>query len=201
MSPEDRREAAAPAAPPEPPEGSVADLFKKALPGIEMQAIQGVNDVILVVDRADAFKVLEAAKNDEAMAFDYLRDLTGVDYEADGFEVVYQLFSYTHRHAITVRAKIPASDTKIRSVASLWRGADWHERETRDMFGIVFEGHPNLVPLLLPDDMLDHFPLRKDVPLAPLEEWQGEQLGENMAQAGHIPPGSGFDVQASAEGE
>ena len=46
------------------------------------------------------------------------------------------------------------------------------------MFGIVFEGHPNLVPLLLPDDMLDHYPLRKDNPLAPLEEWQGEQLGD-----------------------
>ena len=190
MSPEDRREAAAPAAPPEPPEGSVADLFKKALPGIEMQAIQGVSDVILVVDRADAFK---------ARAYDYLRDSTGVDYEADGFEVVYQLYSFTHRHAVTVRAKVPASDTTIRSVASLWRGADWHERETRDMFGIVFEGHPNLVPLLLPDDMLDHFPLRKDVPLAPLEEWQGEQIVENMSQAGNIPPGSGFNVQESAE--
>ena len=69
------------------------------------------------------------------------------------------------------------------------------------MFGIVFEGHPNLVPLLLPDDMLDHFPLRKDVPLQPLEEWQGEQLGDNMAQAGHIPPGSGFEVEAAKEGE
>ena len=69
------------------------------------------------------------------------------------------------------------------------------------MFGIVFEGHPNLVPILLPDDMLDHFPLRKDNPLAPLEEWQGEQLGGKMARAGHIPPGSGFEVEASAEAE
>jgi hypothetical protein len=69
------------------------------------------------------------------------------------------------------------------------------------MFGIVFEGHPNLVPILLPDDMLDHFPLRKDVPLAPLEEWQGELLGPNMASAGYIPPGSGFDVEPSKEGE
>ena len=201
MSPEDRRAEAAPAAPPAPPEGSIADVFKKALPGVEMQAIQGVNDVILIVDRADAFRVLEAARTDETLAFDFLRDLTGVDYEADGFEVVYQLFSFKHRHSVTVRAKVPAADTTIRSVVSLWRGADWHERETRDMFGIVFEGHPNLVPLLLPDDMLDHFPRRKEVPLAPLEEWQGEQLGENVAQAGYIPPGSGFNVQAAAEGE
>ncbi|HEX5139491.1 MAG TPA: NADH-quinone oxidoreductase subunit C [Dehalococcoidia bacterium] len=200
MSPEDRR-AEAPAAPPAPPEGSVADLFKKALPGIEMQAIQGVNDVILVVDARDAHRVLEAAKHDEAMAFDFLRDLTGVDYEADGFEVVYQLRSFKLGHCVTVRAKLPRENPALPSVTDLWRGADWHERETRDMFGINFEGHPNLVPLLLPDDMLDHFPLRKDVPLAPLEEWQGEQLGENMAQAGHIPPGSGFNVEAAKEGE
>ena len=69
------------------------------------------------------------------------------------------------------------------------------------MFGIVFEGHPNLLPILLPEDMLDHYPLRKDNPLAPLEEWQGTSLGDNMAGAGHIPPGSGFEVTASAESE
>jgi NADH-quinone oxidoreductase subunit C len=201
MSPEDRREAAAPAAPPEPPEGSVADLFRKALPGVEMQAIQGALDVLLVVDRKDAFKVLEVGKNDEALAFDFLRNLSGVDFEADGFEVVYHLYSYKHRHNVTVRAKLPRDDATIRSATTLWEAADWHERECRDMFGIVFEGHPNLVPLLLPEDMLDHFPLRKDVPLAPLEEWQGELLGENMANAGYIPPGSGFDVEPSKEGE
>jgi NADH-quinone oxidoreductase subunit C len=166
-----------------------------------MQAIQGALDVLLVVDRKDAFKVLEVGKNDEALAFDFLRNLSGVDFEADGFEVVYHLYSYKHRHNVTVRAKLPRDDATIRSATTLWEAADWHERECRDMFGIVFEGHPNLVPLLLPEDMLDHFPLRKDVPLAPLEEWQGELLGENMANAGYIPPGSGFDVEPSKEGE
>ena len=179
----------------------MADLFKKALPGVEMQAIQGVNDVLLVIDRADARKVLEIAKNDETLAFDFLRNLTGVDFEADGMEVVYHLHSYTRRHDVTVRAKVSNDDAELASVSDLWKAADWHERECRDMFGINFTGHPNLVPLLLPEDMLDHFPLRKDVPLAPLEEWQGEQLGDNVAQAGYIPPGSGFNVQASAEGE
>jgi len=201
MSPEDRREAAAPAAPPEPPEGSVADVFKKALPGVEMQAIQGALDVLLVIDRKDAFKVLQVARNDESLAFDFLRNLSGVDFEAEGFEVVYHLYSYKHRHNVTIRAKVPRDDATVQSATTLWEAADWHERECRDMFGISFEGHPNLVPLLLPEDMLDHFPLRKDVPLAPLEEWQGELLGENMASAGYIPPGSGFDVEPSKEGE
>ena len=198
--PEDRR-AAAPPPPAEPPEGSIADTFKAVLPGLQFKAIQGAQDVLLVVDRADARRVLESARNDERLAMDFLRDLCGVDYEADGLEVVYQLYSFKHRHNVTVKVPVPVDDARVQTASDLWQGANWHEREVRDMFGIVFEGHPNLVPLLLPEDMLDHFPLRKDVPLAPLEEWQGEQLGENMAQAGHIPPGSGFNVEASAEGE
>ena len=200
MSPEDRR---AQQPPPivEPPEGSIADAFRKVLPGLEMQAIQSFIDVLLVIDRKDVRQVLEAAKNHPDLAFDFLRNLSGVDFEADGFEVVYHLYSYQHRHNVTIRAKVPREDATIASVTDLWEAADWHERECRDMFGIVFEGHPNLVPLLLPDDMLDHFPLRKDNPLAPLEEWQGEFLGANMASAGHIPAGSGFEVEASAEGD
>ena len=201
MSPEDRKEEAAPAGPPAPPPGSVADLFKAALPAIEMQAIQGAMDVLLVVDRKDAHRVLQTAKHDETLAFDFLRNLSGVDYEADGFEVVYHLFSYALRHNVTVKVPVPKDDPVVQSACDIWRAADWHERECRDMFGIVFEGHPNLVPILLPEDMLDHHPLRKDVPLAPLEEWQGELLGTNMAQAGYIPPGSGFNVEAAKEGE
>jgi NADH:ubiquinone oxidoreductase subunit C len=177
----------------------VADLFKAALPAVEMQAIQGAMDVLLVVDRKDVHKLLEVARRDETLAFDFLRNLSGVDYEADGLEVVYHLFSYKHRHNVTVKVPVPTNDAVMPTATDLWRAADWHERECRDMFGIVFEGHPNLVPILLPDDMLDHFPLRKDVPLAPLEEWQGVQLGDNMAQAGHIPPGSGFNVEAAKD--
>ena len=57
------------------------------------------------------------------------------------------------------------------------------------MFGIMFEGHPNLVPLLLPDDMTDHHPLRKDNPFAQMEEWQGVRLGDEASKVGHIPAG------------
>jgi NADH-quinone oxidoreductase subunit C len=181
--------------------GPVADLFKTAVPGVTMDMVQGTLDVLITVDRKDAHQLLQVAKNDETLAFDFLRDLCGVDYEADGLEVVYHLYSYKHGHNVTVKAKVPTGDPKIASASDLWQAADWHEREARDMFGIVFEGHPNLVPILLPEDMLDHFPLRKDNPLAPLEEWQGEMLGPNMGSAGHIPPGSGFEVEAATEGE
>jgi NADH-quinone oxidoreductase subunit C len=198
--PEDRRrEAAAVIVAPEP--GTVADVFAELLPGVTMQPIQGARDVLLVVSRDDAHRVLEVAKKDERLQFDFLRDLCGVDFEAEGLEVVYQLYSYKLRHSVTVRARVPTGDARIATATDLWNAADWHERECRDMFGIVFEGHPNLLPILLPEDMLDHYPLRKDNPLAPLEEWQGEQLGGEMGRAGHIPPGSGFEVEASAEEE
>ena len=200
MSPEDRRRAQdAPIV--VPPPGSVADLFTAALPDVEITATQGALDVILFVKREDVHRVIEAARYDPSLHFDFLRSLCGVDYEEAGLEVVYHLYSYEHRHNVTIRAKVPTEDARIQSVSDIWRAADWHEREARDMFGIVFEGHPNLVPILLPEDMLDHFPLRKDNPLAPLEEWQGEVLGPRMGEAGYIPPGSGFEVTPSAEGE
>ena len=191
--PEDRRALRdAPIVAPEP--GTIWDVFAGALPNVEITPTQGAADVILIIDRKDAHRVLETAKSDAKLQMDFLRDLCGVDYEEQGLEVVYHLWSYRLRHSVTVRAKVPTEDPRIQSATDLWHAADWHERECRDMFGIVFEGHPNLVPILLPEDMTDHFPLRKDNPLAPLEEWQGEQLGEDMGKAGYIPSGSGFEV-------
>ena len=166
-----------------------------------MEMTQGALDVLISIDGKDAHQVLETAKNDGTLAFDFLRNLSGVDYEDAGLEVVYHLYSFTHKHNVTIKAKVASDNAKVQTASDLWEAADWHEREARDMFGIDFEGHPNLVPILLPEDMLDHHPLLKSNPLAPLEEWQGEMLGEKMGEAGHIPPGSGFDVAPSAEGE
>lgn len=200
MSPEDRRRPTdAPIVAPEP--GTVADIFAEVLAGIEFTPAQGPLDVMLLVPPRDVHTVLERAKHDPKLQMDFLRDLCGVDYEDEGMEVVYQLWSYSLRHGVTIRTRLSIDDLKLPTATDLWRGADWHEREVRDMFGINFVGHPNLVPILLPDDMLDHFPLRKSNPLAPLEEWQGEILGPKMGEAGHIPPGSGFEVEASAEAE
>jgi NADH-quinone oxidoreductase subunit C len=201
MSPEDEKAAEETPAETASPLGPMASLFQAALPDVKFAAVQGTLDELLTVDRADIRRVLEAAKRDETLAFDFLRDLCGVDYEADGLEVVYHLYSYKHRHNVTLKTRVTVEDPKLPTASDIWQAADWHERECRDMFGVVFEGHPNLVPILLPEDMLDHFPLRKDNPLAPLEEWQGEALGPEMGRAGHIPPGSGFEVEAAAEGE
>ncbi|MGB2693590.1 MAG: NADH-quinone oxidoreductase subunit C [Dehalococcoidia bacterium] len=186
---------------PSPPPGGIADLFREALPGVQMEAVQGITDVIIEIARDDVPKVMQTAKDDPRLDLKFLRCLFGVDHSAEGMDVIYQLLSYEKGHEVVIKTHLQPDNLRVASVTGVWKGANWHERETRDMFGIEFEGHPHLVPLLLPEDMTDHYPLRKDNVLAPLEDWQGELLGQDMGSAGHIPPGSGFDVEASAEGE
>jgi len=100
---------------------------------------------------------------DETLVFDSLMCLSGVDLgvnESD-FEVVYHLFSMTHRHRIVLKAVLPKDNSHIPTVEDVWKTATWHERETYDLYGIVFEGHTDLRRILMPDDWEGH-PLRKD---------------------------------------
>jgi NADH-quinone oxidoreductase subunit C len=161
-----------------PPAGSIFDLIKQALPDTEMEAHQGFTNVIVEIKPEDVPAVMPVLRDDERLDLKFLRVLFGVDLpDEDAMEVVYELHSLAKNHGVTVKTRVPRDKPKVASVADLWKAADWHERETRDMFGIEFEGHPHLVPLLLPEDMTDHFPLRKDNPLQEIEEWQTEKLG------------------------
>ncbi|HYM16245.1 MAG TPA: NADH-quinone oxidoreductase subunit C [Dehalococcoidia bacterium] len=171
-----------------PPAGSINETLAAAAPAATLTAyivpsLQG-DAVAVEVGRDDLVAVMTAAREDDRLQLDYLRCLSGVDWQDEGLEVVYHLWSMTKRHGLTVKTRVTYDDPVVPSVAALYPGADWHERETRDMFGIVFDGHPNLVPLLLPDDMTDHFPLRKDNPLQEIEEWQGENLREGAGEDG-----------------
>ncbi len=166
---------------PRPPAGGIADLLAEALPDVKFEAYQGLTDVIVEVGRDDVMKIMPVAKDDPRLDLKFLRCLFGVDYEDEGLEVVYQLLSLEKGHDVVIKTRLPKDDAHVASVTSVWKAANWHERETRDMFGINFEGHPHLVPLLLPEDMTDHFPLRKDSPLAETAEWQGDFLVEEGA--------------------
>jgi NADH-quinone oxidoreductase subunit C len=195
------REAKAPAKEPPAP-GGIADLIAQALPDVTLDAYQGMSDVIVEVARDDVPKVMPVLKDDPRLDLKFLRCLFGVDHQGEGMEVIYQLLSLEKGHGVVVKTKLAKDDLRVASVTPLWNAANWHERETRDMFGIDFQGHPHLLPLLLPEDMTDHFPLRKDNPLAPIEAWQGDVLGDDVGQAGHIPSGSGHEASgAAAEGE
>jgi NADH-quinone oxidoreductase subunit C len=174
---ERRAEAKATAKQPPAP-GGIADLIAQALPGVTVGAYQGLSDVIVEIARDDVPKAMPVLKNDPRLDLKFLRCLFGVDLQGEGMEVVYQLLSLERGHEVTVKTRLALDDLRVASVAAVWKAADWHERETRDMFGIDFEGHPHLVPLLLPEDMTDYFPLRKDSALAEIEVWQGERLGD-----------------------
>ncbi len=114
--------------------------------------------------------------DDADLAFDYLKDVCGVDYlgkKENRFEVVYHLYSIKHRHALRLKAEVPESDPAIDSVVPIWAGANWHEREAYDLVGVTFKGHPDHRRILLPEDWEGH-PLRKDYPVqGPEKEWPG----------------------------
>ena len=107
-------------------------------------------------------EVARALRDDSALQFNYLMCLSGVDYGAGkNLGVVYHLQSMTLMHQIVLKVDLPRESPNVPSVALIWRTADWHEREAYDLFGIRFEGHPDLRRIFLPDDWEGH-PLRKD---------------------------------------
>lgn len=173
----------------EPELGPLAGLFREALPDVEMTAEQTAIDVAITVSREDLSRVMRAAKEDEGLAFDFLRSLSGVDY-LDYLEVVYHLYSYGLGHGVAIKARCPLDDAHIPTMSHLWQTANWHEREAAEMFGIVFDGHPDLRPLLT-EEGLGYYILRKMHPLAEIEDWQEDYL---KAQEGAM-------VQAAEAGQ
>jgi NADH-quinone oxidoreductase subunit C len=110
--------------------------------------------------------VLRFLKDDPAERYRFLSDITGVDYGGGRpIQVVYQLWSLDHKRQLRVKAELPLSSLEIDSVVPLWHAADWLERETFDMFGIRFRGHPDLRRILMPENYAEGHPLRKDFPL------------------------------------
>ncbi len=122
------------------------------------------NDTVLQpyikVPPADVDRIARYLRDDDALQFDFLMCLSGVDLGED-LGVVYHLYSTIRDHKIVLRTETPKSSPQVKSVAALWRTADWHEREAYDMLGITFVQHPDLRRILLPDDW-EGFPLRKD---------------------------------------
>ncbi|MBI4684569.1 MAG: NADH-quinone oxidoreductase subunit C [Nitrospirae bacterium] len=141
---------------------------------ISVSEFRGQISVTLRKD--NVFEISRFLRDEPGLNFNLLRDLCGVDYlgiKEPRFEVVYNLYSIPYRHSIMVKAQVPENDCRIKSVTSLWAGANWHERECFDMFGIVFEGHPDLRRILMPEDW-EGYPLRKDYPVkGPEKEWSG----------------------------
>ncbi len=123
--------------------------------------VQRERRLVITIDSKDITEVCQTLFD---MGFDHLSNVSGVEYE-DRFESVYHVWSYSNNNLITVKAVLPKERPKIDSVTSIWKSADWHEREAYDLMGIKYKGHPNLTRILNPDDFEGH-PLRKSFELS-----------------------------------
>ena len=126
----------------------------------------------VIVPAAQVFDLLKCLKDE--CGFDYLVDLAGIDYlnypgAADRYAVVYALANTRTAERVFVKTHANDPDPSLPSVVTIWRGADWMEREVYDMFGVTFDGHPDLRRILMPSEFTS-YPLRKDYPLRGLGE-------------------------------
>jgi len=141
-------------------------VLSEAFPEGVLQTGQPHRDAQAVVEPAYLLKVMEFLKTDARLQFNMLADITAVDYlgRTPRFDVVYHLVSLPLGHRLRVKVRPDDTALAVDSVVSLWNSANWLEREVWDMFGIRFNGHPNLTRILLYEEFQGH-PLRKDYPI------------------------------------
>ncbi len=133
--------------------------FKEA---VAKDAKEGPRDPCFRARPEGIVDVMRGLRDLPELRFDFLQNLTAVDWiKRDVMEIVYHLFSYPHRHAACVKVEVPRATPRLPSVAAIWPTANWLEREQYDLLGVVFEGHPDLRRILMPDDWVGH-PMRKD---------------------------------------
>ncbi|MGH9733947.1 MAG: NADH-quinone oxidoreductase subunit C [Candidatus Acidiferrales bacterium] len=129
------------------------------------QVIEFRGETTVVVPRQHLISAVEFLAGEPSLKFSFLSDLSGVDRFPlePRFEVIYHLLSIEKRLRLRLKVKLSSADPVVHSVTGVWPTANWHEREVFDMFGVQFEGHPDLRRILMPDEWEGH-PLRKDYP-------------------------------------
>ncbi|MBP1766434.1 MAG: hypothetical protein H6P98_549 [Candidatus Aminicenantes bacterium] len=146
-------------------EKAILELVRIEFPAGVRETANSLGDEVAVIEKG-ALLQIAAFLRDGPGKFDMLLDLTCVDYarEDPRFEMVYHFFSLSRNQRIRIKTRLGEGDLRISSLTSLWKNADWLEREVYDLFGIHFEGHPDLRRLFMYDGFEGH-PLRKDYPL------------------------------------
>jgi NADH-quinone oxidoreductase subunit C len=144
---------------------AVVEKLQARLPGAVRGAAEFRGDLTVTVRREDIARAGEILKTDPDLAFDMVIDVLGVDMfrPEERFEVVYNLYSLRNREYVRLKVLVDEQELTVPTVTGVWPGANWHERETYDMFGIVFTGHPDLRRMYMPEEF-EYFPLRKDFP-------------------------------------
>jgi len=140
------------------------------------EVVEALGETTIVVPRDHIVAACQFLKSTPGLEFNFLADLCGFDRgpeEEPRFEVNYHLFSTTKYHRVRLKVLLNEDDVHVPSVTAVWRTANWHERETYDLFGVMFDDHPDLRRILLPDDWQGHA-LRKDFPLRGYEPYSLE---------------------------
>jgi NADH-quinone oxidoreductase subunit C len=148
------------------PTALVATL-QRAVPAAAVEPAASVDLHTTVYIARDAVAAAARALRDQAdLGFTFLADVTAVDFwpREPRFELIYVLVSLTNRLRLRLKVRLNANDARVSTVSDIWPAANWLEREVWDLFGIVFDGHPDLRRLLMPEDW-DGYPLRKDYPV------------------------------------
>jgi NADH:ubiquinone oxidoreductase subunit C len=141
--------------------GSASTLARKIinkLPSIESKPLTG-NKVELVVPVDKIRDVI--AMIDEEVSDALPESMFGIDLTENKYELIYIFWSHENKMLVQLRVHLEGESPEIESVADIFPGLEWHERETHEMFGVGFKGHPDLRPLLLPDELVGKFPMRK----------------------------------------
>jgi NADH-quinone oxidoreductase subunit C len=168
----------APPGPPDPPPPADVPLpgylqaLQQAVPGAVAQVSYYLGDWTVIVPASRLLEVAQHLRDAAGALFDYCSDVTAVDWptrEGERFDVVYCLYSTRLRQRVRVKTRA-ADGAAVPSVAGVWAAANWLEREAWDMFGIRFDGHPDLRRILMPEEWQGH-PQRKDYPLEGPGEW------------------------------
>lgn len=134
----------------------------------DIQRVEGSKQDTIVVSKEKLVDICLFLRDHQDYYYDFLSNITALDYHPENrFAVVYNLASLPYQSQLTIRVELPMENRNVDnlpelpSVSSVWRTADWHEREAFDLMGVFFTGHPDLRRILLPDDW-EGFPLRKD---------------------------------------
>jgi NADH-quinone oxidoreductase subunit C len=114
----------------------------------------------IVIEPENLLEICDFLKTHSEFWFDYLIFISALDFQ-ESLQAVYALASYKYNHVLFLKVALPRDQAEIPSLYGLWSGADWHERETYDLFGIKFTGHPDLQRIMMPPDW-EGYPLRKD---------------------------------------
>jgi NADH-quinone oxidoreductase subunit C len=145
---------------------SILTALQAALPGVDYETDPALDRPTIVVPRERVVETARVLRDAPGLQFQVLTEVTAIDVwpSEPRFVVVYHLLSPRHLHLLRLKVRLTAADPHVATLSFVWPSANWLEREVWDLFGVVFEGHPDLRRLLMPTDWEGH-PLRKDYPV------------------------------------